>query len=75
MFDLIRGIGVPPALVGIARGVIEAAVVSALAALVVLIPEADIPETARVWAPVVLMVVRIIEGIADGIDPSKSRSA
>ncbi len=73
MFDIIRGISAGPKVVGLVRGVVEAAVLSALAALLVLIPEIDIPEEARVWVPAALMAVRTLEGIADGIDPTKNR--
>lgn len=69
----VRGIDVPPALVGAARGVIEAAAFGAVG--YAFIELSDVSNTYHWlwWAPMAPFVRRTLEGILDGIDPAKHR--
>lgn len=68
--DLFRGLTTAPWLVGLARGVLEAAVIAAIAAAATVVG-VHVPPELQVgfWA-----VIRTIEGIADQIDPTKQRA-
>lgn len=72
MLDLIRGLHTPPWLVGLARGVLESAVMAAIIEIGVLLPTALPQET--VWAALIPLVVGIFAGYADQIDPEKQRT-
>lgn len=72
MLSLLRGIGLPPALVGAARGVLEAVIIGALGAAAVELSVADWGQFA-VASPFVFAAIRFLEGVADHIDPVKSR--
>jgi len=71
--NILRGIDLPPAIVGIARGVVEAAVMAGLVALVTAVGAFDWGDKAYL-APVVLFALRSVEGFADHIDPGKTRA-
>lgn len=72
MLDWIRGLHTPPWLVGLARGVLESAVVAAIIEAGVLLPTA-LPQES-VWAAFIPMIVGIAAGWADQIDPQKQRA-
>jgi hypothetical protein len=73
MLKLLRGIGIPAAWAGLARGVVEAFVIGGLVAVGTALPNMDLGDMA--WTvPFLLAGIRFAEGIADGIDPSKPRA-
>lgn len=67
--NLLRGLGLPPALVGAARAIVEAAVLAAITAAIVAV--SDLEGELAVYAPIAVALLRILEGLADQIDPSK----
>ena len=69
----LRGIGVPPVLVGLVRGFIEAAAFAGLAYLSAVLPQIDQGEAWQTFVPVILLGIRMLEGLADQIDPAKRR--
>jgi len=54
-----------PWAVGAARGIVTAAVLAALAAVVEAANAADLPDGAAIWAPIVIVIVRTLEGLVD----------
>lgn len=72
--NLLRGIDFPPALVGAARGVVEAIAFGALTAAAAALTALDVPPE-WTWAVMAALVgVRSLEGVADHIDPAKKRA-
>jgi hypothetical protein len=69
---VLRGTALPPALVGLARGLVEAAVMAGLVELAVLFQQTEWANAW--WAPILWLAVRQLEGGADHIDPSKPRA-
>lgn len=67
--DIIRGLEAPAWLVGLARGVLEAAIFGAFAAL------SEFALGEPVFGPLLLAAIRTAEGLADQVDPAKRRSA
>ena len=70
--QLLRGIDVPPGLVGMARGALESAVMAGFEELIVLSPQVSWGSWA-ILVPIGILVIRTGEGIADHIDPAKRR--
>ena len=76
---LLRGIGIPPTIVGFARGALEAAALGAVGALIVTWQNTDFhllglnDTTSLMVGSGGVWVWRIIEGFADHIDPDKKR--
>lgn len=71
---LLRGLGdARPWLVGLARGILEAAVMAGLAGLYLTLTSSP-PQALVPFLPVVLFGLRLLEGIADSIDPAKQRA-
>jgi len=67
--------GVPPWLVALFRGLLEAAVLAAIGAAIVALGEVSAGELAP-WAPLGVLALRQIEGLADQkIDPTRQRAA
>ena len=67
--DFLRGLNVPPVIVGLVRGAVEAAVLGGLGALIIYVTSADLGSW--VWvAPVIVQGIRFLEGLADQIDPA-----
>lgn len=65
--------GVPPWLVALFRGLLEAALLAAVAALIVWLGEADLGDLAP-WAPIAVLALRQAEGIIDErVDPTRQR--
>lgn len=65
--------GVPPWVVGLLRGIAEAVALAVLGALIIALGDVDTGDLAP-WAPVGLLVLRQLEGIADAkIDPTRQR--
>jgi hypothetical protein len=63
----------PPALVALVRGIIEAAALTAIGAVITWASSADLGTLAP-WAPIGLLALRQLEGIVDQkIDPSVQR--
>lgn len=66
--------GLRPALVAVLRGVLEAAVLAAIGAAVVALGDLELGAGAT-WAPVAVLVLRTLEGVADErIDPTRQRA-
>lgn len=72
IFNLLRGIDIPPAAVGLARGAVEAAVMAGIVEVLVLFGETEWGDA--IWAPLVIYAMRQLESIADHIDPAKKRA-
>ena len=68
MLRVLRGIGIPPRYVAMARGLIEAVVMGGLVAATIWVNENIV-----VGLPVALFIIRWFEGEADQIDPTKNR--
>lgn len=63
-----------PAVVALLRGVLEAVVLAVIGVLVVALGEIE-AGTLAPWAPIGLLILRQLEGLADEkIDPTKQRS-
>ena len=71
---LLRGLDVPPVVVGFARGLAEAVSLAALGAVIVFVADGEnVPDKIEFLIPAIILVVRTLEGIADHIDPAKKR--
>ena len=70
MIDLLRGLHLPPAAVGAARGLLEAVLMGGLGGATLWLGEA---EDLILVAPMGFFVIRWLEGIIDGLDPEKVR--
>ena len=80
LIALLRGVphkfGVPrPVFVGLARGLVEATLLGAVAAATVYVSSAEVPTDLTFVAAGVITGLRTLEGFIDQIDPSKSRGA
>lgn len=74
MKKLLRGLDVPPVVVGFARGLAEAVSLAALGAVIVFVADGEnVPDKIEFLIPAIILVVRTLEGIADHIDPAKKR--
>lgn len=74
VLTVLRGIDVPPVVVGFARGLAEAVVLAALGAAAVYLTDGDnVPDNIEFVLPGAFLVIRTLEGIADHIDPAKQR--
>lgn len=71
--SILRGSRSPAVLVGLARGVVEAAALAALAVVVEWTETIDVSELVRIAGPLTVLGIRTLEGYIDQIDPSKSR--
>lgn len=69
---LLRGLIGAPWLVGLARGILEAALMGALVAIAAYI-NAHAPAALVPYVPVALLIIRALEGAVDQIDPAKQR--
>jgi len=73
MLKYLRGIDIPAPVVGIARGLLEAAVIGGLIAGSTELKSVDLQDMA--WAaPFMFGGIRFAESLADHIDPSKQRA-
>lgn len=69
-----RGLdGAAPWAVALVRGVLEAAVMAGLGALALFLTSSP-PAAIVPFAPFGLVVIRVLEGLADNIDPAKQRA-
>lgn len=68
---ILRGIDIPPVIVGLARGIVEAAVMAGLVEGLVLFGQTEWADSW--WAVGVIYGVRQAEGYADHIDSQKQR--
>jgi len=73
MIKTLRGIGVPSWVVGLARGVLEAAIFAGALVALEAFTAADSPDWMRLVAPAAVFGWRSIEGTIDHIDPAKKR--
>lgn len=80
MIDLIRGIKIPPALTGFARGFIEAIVLGAIAGAIATWTTADLAALGlgETWTILLAMLglqgLRALEGLGDQIDSTRRRA-
>ena len=70
--NLLRGLTAPAWLVGLARGMAEAAIMAALVVATTWLATGQVGGLAP-YAPLLLVVLRTAEGWADHIDPAKRR--
>lgn len=70
--DLLRGLHTPPWLVSLARGIAGAVVAFGLVWLADAANVATLPEQAQWFVPLVVLVLRQVEGGLDQADPAKS---
>lgn len=73
--NILRGIDVPAWLTGLARSIVEAAVFAGLIVLTDWLASGDVPDELKTWAPLIIVGIRTIEGLADQIDESKKRAS
>lgn len=64
-----------PWLVASARGILEAVALAGLVAAAGAVQDVSAPAELQVYAPVLLALFRLLEGLADQIDPTKARRA
>ena len=67
--NILRGLNVPPWIVGFARGAVETAVLAALGAVALYVSDSEFGS--EMWAVLLVWGVRTLEGLADQIDSSK----
>ena len=67
----VRGIDIPPVVVGFARGIVEAGVMAGLIEALVLFGQSEWADAW--WAIVVVYAIRQLESVADHIDKEKTR--
>lgn len=73
LLSILRGIDLPPFVVGLARGMAEAAVIGGLMEATILLTSADLGNM-QIFLPPLLIGIRVAEGAADHIDPAKKRT-
>lgn len=69
MLNLLRGLNAPAWLVGFVRGAVETAVVAAIGAVILYVSDSEF--SSEMWAVMLILGLRTLEGLADQIDPSK----
>ncbi len=72
MVKVLRGLGFPPALVGAARGALEAGAMAGLIFLADFFASADL-DSLQWIAPIAIFGIRQLEGIVDHIDSGTTR--
>lgn len=72
--DFLRGITTNPALVGFARGVAEAVVFVVVWSVADFVAANGLPDPVAQYGPVLLLLLRTLEGAIDNIDPAKQRA-
>ena len=71
---MLRGVNVSPVVVAGVRGIVEAAVLAGLVALADWLSDGSVTSQLGMWAPILVLIVRQLEGIADQlIDPDQNR--
>jgi hypothetical protein len=70
--DLFRGLHIEPIYVALARAAVEAAAMAVLIVLALFITSAP-PAAIVPFVPILLAIIRWLEGVVDQIDPAKSR--
>lgn len=71
MFDLIRGVFTSPWIVGIARGVLHAALSAGLLFGIGALSGTDVPAALVPFVPILIAALRGLEGVIDQLDPAK----
>lgn len=69
----LRGLVLNPVLVAFVRSVVEAMVMAALLVGYEFVAGGNLDDGLQMWAPLVLLLIRNAEGLADKIDPAKQR--
>lgn len=72
MLDALRGLRFDPWVTGLLRALAEAAVMAVLIVLALFLTSAP-PAAIVPFVPVLLAIIRWLEGLADQIDPAKVR--
>jgi hypothetical protein len=68
--------GVRPWLVGLVRGLIHAVAAAAIVFAITILGGPDLPDGLQVWAPALVLALRVIEGRLDDYhDPTPQASA
>lgn len=73
ILDVLRGIVLSPLLTGLARSVAEAAVMAGLLVGYEFVSGGNLPDDLQTWSPILLILIRNAEALADKIDPAKQR--
>lgn len=71
MIDLVRGVFTSPWIVGLARGVLHAAISAGLLFLTAALSGSDVPAALVPFVPVLIAALRGLEGVVDQLDPAK----
>lgn len=71
MFDLVRGIFTSPWIVGLARGVLHAALSAGLLFGVAALSGSNVPAALIPFVPILIAALRGLEGVVDQLDPAK----
>lgn len=64
--------GVPPTVVAFLRGALEAAALAVIGVAITALGDVTTGQLAP-WAPVALLALRQLEGVADQLDPTRKR--
>ena len=70
---ILRGLVLNPLLVAFARGLAEAAAMAGLLFALDFVAGGHLPEEYKLFAPMILLGLRQLEGVVDRIDPAKQR--
>ncbi len=73
ILQVLRGLILNPVLVSMARGVLEAAAMAGILALSDAMASGNLPDEYKMWVPLGTLGLRVVEGLADKIDPAKKR--
>jgi hypothetical protein len=73
VLDWLRGVYSDPRVVGLARGILEAAIFAAALVILDQVNAADSPNWVKEFAPLAVVAWRFVEGYVDKIDPQKTR--
>lgn len=73
LINILRGINIPPAWVGFARGLVEAAAIAAVGAVINEIQLASVGTDKVIFAAAAVGGLRWLEGIVDHIDAVRQR--
>lgn len=73
MLAVLRGLVLNPLLVAFARGLLEAAAMAAILFAGEYVTGGNLDDGLQMWAPIILLMLRQLEGLADRIDPAKQR--
>ena len=73
VLKVLRGLVLNPLLVATFRGMLEAAAMAAIVVLGDQMASGNVPDEFKMWIPLGTLGLRVVEGLADKIDPAKKR--